>query len=207
MTLWPPLDFDLQLTLHQLPSNQPAVSPPPRAQMNWWLRGNGFYIITRVVSSSALPPPPMWVIPTTLPNIFFSSFVRSKTKSLFLLILLTSEIMYLKTYIPCLSFSVSNLFNCPTVISLCLPVASTQIMSALQLSSKPVTAKAAALNPQSSTTVRMWRRMDVTELQLFWGLFFMTMGQILCVNIVQTDVLSACSSFPRTQSTYHQRNL
>lgn len=152
-------------------------------------------------------PLPCGSYPTTLPNIFFSSFLRSKTKSLFLLVLLTSEITYLRMYIPCLSFSVSNLFNCPTVISLCHPCSFFTDYESSSALFQALTAKAAAPNLQSPTTVRMCRRMDVTELQLFWGLFFMTMGQILCVNIVQTDMLSACSSFPRTQSTYHQRNL
>lgn len=110
-TLWPLLDFDLQFTLHQLPSNQPTISPPPRAQMNWWFRGNGFYIITKMVSLSPLSPPAMWV---TQPfQIYFSPVLFAlKLKAFFSLILLALEITYLRMYIPCLSFSVSKLFNC-----------------------------------------------------------------------------------------------
>lgn len=61
-----------------------------------------------------------------------------------------------------------------------LLVASTQTVRALQFSSKPVTAKAAAPNLQSPITVRMCRT-DVTELQLLWGIFFHDNGAIsLC---------------------------
>lgn len=69
----------------------------------------------------------------------------------------------------------------------------------LQLYFKPTKIAAPPLHPHSACA-EGW-------MPLNHSCFGVCVLQVLCVNIVQADTSSACSSFPRTHSTHHQRNL